>query len=242
MRMRLFAVLIGYWVVSGGGTSVGTGIAASYAFDEYCGDEICQEDPCSSFTEPTPGNGCQEDAVSCPEDCGYCGDDYCSVEIGETVQTCIEDCGYCGDGICFQPEETAPGNHCSDDCGPPPSVPCNQCSENADCGSGEVCNAQRCCAVQSPPIGNPPACGGTCEDHGDCCGGDICISDNPFEGKCGQPNDAVCPNAPSCSTDEHCDPVVTGGVPDKYCDPHLLRCVYTLSSECVPAALCPLED
>ena len=228
----LFVVLIACW------TTCTVPTAAVAGFDPYCGDSICQEGGCSFGGSETPGNGCVENVVNCEEDCAYCGDDTCSTGVGESVQDCIGDCGYCGDGVCFQPVETSSA-WCTADCGAEPQSDCDECAESSECGSGEVCSTQHCCVPMSPDVGEPPACGGDCTDSTDCCGGDICMSDDPFEGKCAPPNDAVCPNAPSCSADIHCSPTVTNGVPDKYCDPGLGRCVYTLSSECVPASICP---
>ena len=33
-----------------------------------------------------------EDFISCPIDCGYCGDQFCSQCLKETTTTCAKDC------------------------------------------------------------------------------------------------------------------------------------------------------
>src|SRR5262245_1578637 len=73
----LFALTIATWVLASHRT---TGVVlAATSDDTYCGDGICQQginDPgCYPGGGPTPGNGCEEDASSCPADCdnSQCG-------------------------------------------------------------------------------------------------------------------------------------------------------------------------
>ncbi|MBU1758381.1 hypothetical protein KKG31_04390, partial [Patescibacteria group bacterium] len=55
----------------------------AYAQFGFCGDGVCDE-------------RLEEDAQTCPEDCGgtdeFCGDGICNEEIEENVETCPEDC------------------------------------------------------------------------------------------------------------------------------------------------------
>jgi hypothetical protein len=45
-------------------------VGACYSGTAKCGDGICETEGCYIGGGPTPGNGCQEDTSSCPQDCG----------------------------------------------------------------------------------------------------------------------------------------------------------------------------
>ena len=53
-----------------------------------------------------------ETALTCPDDCGSCGNNVCEPELGEDSITCPDDCG-CGDGVC---DDTETPLTCPDDC------------------------------------------------------------------------------------------------------------------------------
>jgi hypothetical protein len=66
-----------------------------------CGDGVCspedyaQRDRCPQDCGEGCGNGkCEkgEDWLLCPVDCGFCGDGYCVLLLGETAATCAADC------------------------------------------------------------------------------------------------------------------------------------------------------
>ena len=115
-----------------------------------------------------------EGPESCPEDCGFCGDQVCGThENGPNGGTCPKDCSNaCGDGICLGGEST---ETCLIDCG--------------GCGDGF-------CGLNESPatclFDCPPACGnGACEGGEgidscpvDCmppCGDGLCQSgENPY--------------------------------------------------------------
>jgi hypothetical protein len=64
--------------------------------------------------------GLCENAQSCVQDCGYCGDGVC---YNESSSSCVQDCGYCGDGTCYNESSYS----CTEDCGPPPSCLIEPC-------------------------------------------------------------------------------------------------------------------
>lgn len=81
-----------------------------------CGDGIC------SWSSPH-----EEDDVNCPEDCGFCGDDFCAWFF-EKPWTCSDDCG-----------GASPGNECD--------------PEEQDCGGGDVCSSGGYC-IDQPQCSN----------------------------------------------------------------------------------------
>jgi hypothetical protein len=105
-----------------------------------CGDGICEdveEGICEADCGDAPpapfcgDNSCNgnETKVSCPSDCGYCGNGVC--DNGETCDTCPADCPeppsapFCGDDVCNGSETPST---CSDDCGT---------CDNGTCDNGE---------------------------------------------------------------------------------------------------------
>jgi len=66
------------------------------SFVEVCGDGYCDE---------------LENVYNCYTDCGYCGDNICSLPY-ETIENCPADCSGCGDGRCDLREEGS----CPQDC------------------------------------------------------------------------------------------------------------------------------
>lgn len=165
------------------------------AFDDpYCGDDVCQTDPCPPGGPPDPGDGCLEDEYGCDYDCGdaYCGDDICQ-NPPETELNCYQDCGWCGDGLCANLEGEDPDTcsadcgycgdakctywerpfesefYCEDDCGPYPNPGCGECTAGAGggCGEGYNCNTDNCCVVATCSY-NP------CTIAQQCCSGYKC--------------------------------------------------------------------
>jgi len=115
----------------------------------YCGDGTCQTENCDpQIPSGGPGDGCEEDQTSCPDDCGYCGDSTCDL-IFETPSNCATDCGYCGDDYCNPFFETVYNcsadcsgggdpEHCgNDECEPELNENCDTCTD--DCHSEEDC-------------------------------------------------------------------------------------------------------
>jgi hypothetical protein len=91
-----------------------------------CGDGGCDTadgetaSNCPADCPATCGDGLcthAETRTSCYEDCGSCGDGFCTQEGGESIWTCAVDCGSCGDAVCsLELGENA--WNCITDCGP----------------------------------------------------------------------------------------------------------------------------
>jgi hypothetical protein len=96
---------------------------------DACGNGVCEPDedlnsatPCDEDCAASCGNCiCEgtEDFISCPNDCGYCGDGTCSScpSLNESIETCEKDCCKYGDfcfidGSCYQKGTENPGNEC----------------------------------------------------------------------------------------------------------------------------------
>jgi hypothetical protein len=119
---------------------------------------------------------------------------------------------------------------------------CNECLSATDCDwPNEACNTQRCCVPVNGPQG-PGICGGSCSTNGDCCYGNICTGNGSGQGRCVAPNSLVCPNAPSCNSDNDCDRTTNdcyaGNIPNQYCDASIGRCMRTLGNGCVGGPGC----
>lgn len=213
-----------------------TPVMAIPAAWSYCGDAVCDTRGCIPGGPEEEGDGCNEDALNCMEDCdpecwanyegGYCGDGICTICAEVELFTCQSDC------------ESASG-----------TTPCSPgCSSPNDCGSGQVCNTQRCCVTETSPVPpEEPVCGGECETDAECCAPDVCYgSTTQLPGKCAPPKDNTCPNSPSCSSPNDCM------FPYSYCSPSLNRCVcqFGTDTDCpdksqtlsCPSPTCPIED
>jgi len=122
-----------------------------------------------------------EDAVTCPQDCGVCGDGYCSEcpypAFPETPENCFPDCHDCDNGTC-DPGESS--QNCPQDC-------CGVCGDGI-CQSYEGCteNAEECpqdcdefncgdgsCDSDEDPLNCPVDC------PKDTCGNHVCEAVNP---------------------------------------------------------------
>lgn len=172
--------------------------------DSYCGDGLCNAADSESCTDcsvdcgfcmtSAPASGCGdgkcgsgEDCMSCPGDCGKCGDltcaceadsecctngfNYCSFTCSECVapgSSCPEPT--CGDGICA-------GESCKDceeDCG----VCAPYCGDGT-CDSAETSSscpadcafgcAGKCAKVSKDSAGDTCWCDTYCFSNGDCC-------------------------------------------------------------------------
>jgi DNA-binding beta-propeller fold protein YncE len=178
--------------------------------DDWCDSGVCLPGDLDIECLGTCGDGkCgySEDNVTCPGDCGYCGDDICGVaengpdggscpvdclvacgdgecEGGENAKYCPWDCGGCGDGLCNLAESP---DLCPTDCP-------QECGD-AICGPGE--NALVCPIDCMPPCGdgicqggeNPYACPTDCT----VCGDGVCGEDES-PNNCAQDCDAACGN------------------------------------------------
>lgn len=129
-----------------------------------CGDNICDSEDCG------------EDSVSCPKDCGFCGDGKCAGS--ETMLNCSADCEGCGDGKCAGNEDC---DVCSVDCQCLPGQICadNQCincdeycsQSNADCGALDDCDCGDCSGCEASCISNK--CEPVIQSKYECSDGDI---------------------------------------------------------------------
>jgi len=147
-----------------------SGPRAVHADRWRCGDGVCQEDSCAEIRAEghtaLPGDGCEEDACSCPDDCSsitdfVVGDGICDTCHGENSGYSL-DCSSGSDGIC------APGEciNSTGDCGP-----CSTCTPggHAGCPSGYICAMD---GATCEPIHGGIGCAGNgqgCADSSDCC-------------------------------------------------------------------------
>lgn len=121
--------------VCGNGVCEGTETFSSCPGD--CDPPVCDRD---GRCDPGENNS------NCPGDCPpewdcFCGDGYCDLTC-ENASTCYDDCGWCGDGLCTWPEDSY---DCAYDCGCPWDFPfacggecwtCNNSSDYASCCGG----------------------------------------------------------------------------------------------------------
>lgn len=66
---RMTALKLALVLVLGLATRWNAPAQAAPMCELYCGDDICQEGGCRPQGCNTPGNGCREDPLDCPEDC-----------------------------------------------------------------------------------------------------------------------------------------------------------------------------
>lgn len=135
-----------------------------------------QSEAAFCFQPPVCGNAyCElgEEAETCPQDCGYCGDDYCAPQEGED---CLEDCGYCGDGVCFWDENPL---SCAQDC---PGF----CGDGVCLGAESLDDCPVDCAVCGDGVCSPYE--GCTQDCGEC-GDGFCAPNEPgwCTADCGEP-------------------------------------------------------
>ena len=125
------------------------------------GPSLCPQDCAAACGDGKCAKG--EDFVACPIDCGYCGDGYCSLQGGESIEKCPDDCK----AACVPDCE---GKECgSDGCG----GVCGNCVSLAP-----VCNLGVCCAPQCNGANcGADGCGGVC---GTCVAPQLCQ-----QGQCG---------------------------------------------------------
>lgn len=137
-----------------------------------CGDGICSLD---------------ETYFTCPQDCPIvCGDNYCDKASGENVISCPQDCGYCGDAFCDSERENA--DSCSSDCKVIPVCGNNKCETgetrlNCPDDCPPECNDGRC---ESPETESscPADCKQDVTEYESVCGDNICDDDESNAASC----------------------------------------------------------
>ncbi|MEX2662634.1 MAG: hypothetical protein WD227_11935 [Vicinamibacterales bacterium] len=140
----------------GGASSVAVSMQDFCDDPEVCGPSEDCEKPCYvDLFENTCGGygGVPVDPVE--GNClGECGDTYCNHYNGEDAETCWQDCGSCGDSVCSGPENMVGTEHyCCQDCYSNPTecvATGGGCVEHGECGMSEGCNGSGvCCGVGS---------------------------------------------------------------------------------------------
>ncbi|MFH0884258.1 MAG: thrombospondin type 3 repeat-containing protein [Candidatus Micrarchaeota archaeon] len=173
------------------------GLSLCYAYDGYCGDEICD----AAF---------EENPETCPEDCegvppeepppeGFCGDTRCNEAMGENQQNCPEDCGsappeedwFCGDGTCNDGHGES-YETCPEDCD---AVPQGDNDQDQD----GILNPSDYCPFE-PEVYNDFQDEDGCPDTTAHCGDDIC-NDGMGENQETCPEDCGWPEGPSPEND-----------------------------------------
>jgi Lamin Tail Domain len=192
-----------------------TNCATDCGTGPYCGDGTCLAgtedatncyDDCGSCGD-TFCTG-TEDATSCYNDCASCGDNTC--DSTETVAGCYADCGSCGDSICTAGSEDA--TSCYDDCANCGDNTCDSTETAAscydDCGS---CGDNSCDGTETPAncLGDcPVVCGDNSCDGTET--GVNCYAD------CGSCGDNTCE---ATETPLNCPGDCPGTCGDTYCTP-----------------------
>ena len=166
----------------------------------------------------------------CSEVCGAggsCGQECWLTQYdfdNDNPSTTCSDEGYecCGDGVC---EPSAEGcNSCTDDCDYVDSCQ-GACYSDAQCASGQKCNAARECvwAPGQQPSESRTYCGGSCSSKSDCCGADVCLG-SPGQKYCAIPSTIYCSSGHSCSSNSECASWAgslncTNGAKTLFCNP-----------------------
>lgn len=165
-----------------------------------CGNNIC---------EPNEYGEELETWDICPFDCGpKCGN--CVCEFGEVFFTCPKDCGWCGDGYCSHCEAAAEystgagSNPCVDCCDPrdvcqPPGGEPHECGSDGcsgicgECKPGSMCDGAYC-------IG---ASGQACQSDFQCLSGECLKGFCTIRTQCLFDNWTI--SHKQCSSQSHCD-------------------------------------
>ena len=199
------------WQVCGNGTCEATDggpLACPQDCAASCGDQVCSKG---------------EDFISCPIDCGYCGDGFCTLNLGESQANCPMDCkgGQCDPSLPSDVTKCDDLNPCTND-GCLPSGNCKHTPLPGNCDDGSACTTGDHCV-----FGNCQGTGLTDCDDGNPCTSDHCAADlgcthTPTSGACDDGNkctiadacgagtcageDKGCSDANPCTADS-CDPL-----------------------------------
>lgn len=174
LRDVLFLLMVGLFMASGQFP-----VATFYSLeqcDAVCGPAEDCDKPClvDLFENTCGGYGGPPIDPIAGNCLGECGDTFCNSFNGEDAATCWEDCGACGDWVCSGPENLVGSQfYCCLDCHSNPNEcvgpggPCDD--EPGVCGMGETCNkGGTCCPVGLWFVGVESDCSWRCNGSEDC--------------------------------------------------------------------------
>ncbi len=221
---------------------------------QACGNGVCEptdggpvgcpQDCAASCGDGKCANG--EDFITCPIDCGYCGDGYCTLNLGESQVNCPVDCkgGECDPGLPSDVTKCDDLNPCTNDACLP-SGNCKHTPLAGGCDDGSACTIGDHCV-----FGTCQGAGlADCDDSNPCtsdhCAADLGCTHTPTSGACDDGN--KCTIADACALgacageSKGCDD--SNPCTADSCDPVSGSCVHApLDSSCTDDDVCTVGD